>query len=41
MDFLTFVIGIHEATGVSIPETDYAQLRTLEHCYHYLETRTP
>ncbi len=39
MDFLNFVIGVHEATGVDIPESDYRHVRTLEDCLDYLETR--
>lgn len=37
MDFLNFVIGVHEATGVDIPEADYARVSTLEACIDYLE----
>ncbi|MGE0133775.1 MAG: acyl carrier protein [Dehalococcoidia bacterium] len=37
MDFLNFVIGVHEATGVDIPEADYARVSTLETCLDYLE----
>ncbi|MEX1008648.1 MAG: acyl carrier protein [Acidimicrobiia bacterium] len=36
MDFLNFVIGLEEATGVDIPERDYAQLATLAGCVEYL-----
>jgi acyl carrier protein len=36
MDFLNFVIGLHEATGVDIPERDYPQLATLGGCTGYL-----
>ena len=37
MDFLNFVIALDEATGVEIPERDYAQLATLDGCVRYLE----
>jgi acyl carrier protein len=37
MDFLNFVIGVHEATGVDIPEADYSRVSTLETCIEYLE----
>ncbi|MEZ4552509.1 MAG: phosphopantetheine-binding protein [Dehalococcoidia bacterium] len=37
MDFLNFVIGVHEATGVDIPEADYARVSTLQTCLDYLE----
>ncbi|HEY5012875.1 MAG TPA: phosphopantetheine-binding protein [Acidimicrobiia bacterium] len=36
MDFLNFVIGLHEATGIDIPERDYPQLTTLAGCVEYL-----
>lgn len=39
MDFLNFVIGINEATGVEIPERDYPQLATLHGCVEYLTAR--
>ncbi len=36
MDFLNFVIGLHEATGIDIPERDYPRLATLAGCVEYL-----
>ena len=36
IDFLNFVIGINEATGIDIPERDYPQLVTLDGCVQYL-----
>lgn len=36
VDFLNFVEGIHERTGVEIPEHDYARLLTVEACTEYL-----
>jgi acyl carrier protein len=36
MDFLNFVIGLHEATGVEVPERDYPRLSTLGGCIEYL-----
>jgi acyl carrier protein len=39
MDFLNFVVGLHEALGVDIPEADYAELATLAGCVAYLEAR--
>ena len=38
IDFLNFVIGLHEASGVEIPERDYPQLSTVEGCLAYLTT---
>ena len=37
MDFLNFVIGLHEELKVEIPERDYGQLATLAGCVNYLE----
>lgn len=39
MDFLNFVIALHEATGVDIPEKDYPQLASLNGCIEYLTAR--
>jgi len=36
IDFLNFAIGLHEATGLEIPERDYPQLSTVEGCVAYL-----
>ena len=36
MDFLNFAVGLHEATGLEIPERDYPQLSTVEGCVTYL-----
>ena len=37
MDFLNFVIALHERTGIDIPEADYPRLRTLDGAIAYLE----
>jgi acyl carrier protein len=39
MDFLNFVIGLHKATGVEIPETDYPRVATLAGAVTYLSER--
>jgi acyl carrier protein len=39
MDFLNFVIALHKATGVDIPEKDYPKLETLASCLNYLKGR--
>ncbi|MCS6927642.1 MAG: acyl carrier protein [Candidatus Binatia bacterium] len=39
MDILNLMIGIHEATGVDVPEADYPQLASLDGCVTYLRTR--
>lgn len=36
MDNLNFVIGLHAALGVEIPEADYPKLATLDRCLDYL-----
>ena len=36
MDFLNFVIMIHKAFGVEIPEADYPKYGTLEGCVEQL-----
>jgi acyl carrier protein len=39
MDFLNFIIALHEATGIDIPERDYPQLASLNGCIEYLAAR--
>jgi acyl carrier protein len=41
MDFMNFVIGLHERTGVDIPEADYPQLFTLDGAMAYLAAKGP
>lgn len=36
MDFLNFIIALHERTGLPIPETDYPRLLTLGGAVGYL-----
>jgi acyl carrier protein len=36
MDFLNFVIGLHQGSGHAIPESDYPKLFTLGGCLAYL-----
>lgn len=36
MDFLNFVIGLHKALQIDIPEVDYPRLATLDGCVAYL-----
>ena len=40
MDALNFLIAVHEATGVDIPESDYAKLTTIDNIVSYLAART-
>jgi len=39
MDWLNFLIGLHSALAVDIPEADYAKLVTLNDLVAYLEQR--
>jgi acyl carrier protein len=36
MDFMNFVVALHEHTGIDIPEADYPKLRTLSGAVAYL-----
>jgi acyl carrier protein len=36
MDFMNFVVALHERTGIDIPEADYPKLRTLDGAVVYL-----
>ncbi|HVC14679.1 MAG TPA: acyl carrier protein [Acidimicrobiales bacterium] len=38
IDFLNFVVGLHEKTGMDIPERDYSHLFTLAGCVSYLSS---
>lgn len=35
MDFLNFVIEVHKALEIEIPEADYPKLATIDGCVHY------
>ena len=39
MDFLNFLIRLHERLGVDVPEADYAKLVTLSDFVAYLHAR--
>lgn len=39
MDFLNFILAIHNTLGVEIPEADYGKLATLDDCLKYLASR--
>ena len=41
MDWLNFLIGLHEALEVDIPESDYRKLYTLNDLFGYLRERLP
>ena len=36
MDILNLAIGLYQATGVEVPERDYAQIVTIDGCVDYL-----
>ncbi|OFW24120.1 MAG: hypothetical protein A3H97_18500 [Acidobacteria bacterium RIFCSPLOWO2_02_FULL_65_29] len=36
VDFLNFVLALHERLGIDIPEADYARLYSLESAVRYL-----
>jgi acyl carrier protein len=39
MDFLNFVIGLHDTLGVDVPESDYVKLATMKGAVQYLESK--
>jgi acyl carrier protein len=39
MDWLNFIVALHERFRVEIPESDYARLSTLEETVEYLQRR--
>ena len=39
VDFLNFVIGLHKALNIEIPDADVAKLTTLNGCADYLAAR--
>jgi acyl carrier protein len=36
VDFLNFVVALHDTTGVDVPERDYGRIRTVASCVAYL-----
>lgn len=41
MDWLNFIVGLHEALKVDIPESDYRKLYTLDDLVGYLQEKLP
>jgi acyl carrier protein len=39
MDFLNFLIALGDLSGVHVPESDYAQVRTFDDCIQYVTAR--
>lgn len=40
MDFLNFLVAVHQRTDVDIPEADYGKLATLDQLVAYLARKT-
>jgi acyl carrier protein len=36
IDFLNFIMSVHERTGIDIPERDYTKVATVNDCVRYL-----
>lgn len=41
MDWLNFLVSLHQRFGVSIPESDYARLVCLKDVVDYVQARLP
>lgn len=39
MDFLNYVIALHEALGVDVPERDYSRVSSIDGAVAYLSTK--
>jgi acyl carrier protein len=39
VDFMNFVVGLHTALGVDVPEADYDKLASLDACVAYLAAK--
>ncbi len=39
MDFLRFMVQLHERLGVDVPEADYPRVRTLDGCTAYVRQK--
>ena len=39
IDFLNFIMSVHETTGIDIPERDYTKVATLNDCVRYLAAK--
>ena len=40
IDHLNFVVALHKATGIDVPQNDYRRMATLDGCVDYLFGRT-
>lgn len=41
VDFMNFVVALHQSLGVDVPESDYAKLSSLDDCVAYIAARRP
>ncbi|HMA23098.1 MAG: acyl carrier protein [Gemmatimonas sp.] len=41
MDFLNFMLELHAALGIDVPEADYPQVATLDGCIAYIAAHAP
>lgn len=41
MDFLNIIVAVSQKSGVTIPESDYAQVLTMDTMCQYVEERLP
>jgi acyl carrier protein len=41
MDYLNFIVGMHEKLNVEIPESDYRKLVSLDDIVNYLDMKLP
>lgn len=39
MDFINFVVTLHDKLGVDVPESDYGRIATLDACTDYVAAR--
>jgi acyl carrier protein len=39
VDFLNFVVALHQELSIDVPEKDYAKLRTINGCVAYLAAK--
>jgi acyl carrier protein len=40
VDFLNFVIGLHKALAIEIPDADLPKLKTLNNWVSYIDSKT-
>ncbi|MEJ2667133.1 MAG: phosphopantetheine-binding protein [Deinococcales bacterium] len=39
IDFLNFIMAVHEKTGIDVPERDYTKVGSLNDCVRYLAAK--